>query len=193
MENFFIDANFSWFLSKLLPYVIYLLIGVFAYIFLTKLSKNKRAKLYLLPILVGPIAVYFYLVPIFEGDFSNQYRTEEFKVKQINSQGFQVIAIPGCPYCLASLDVLNRMSNRTNGTEIVFKVLSSDSASLEPYTAAAGENIKVVLEPDFQELATLAQGTFPSFVLPKGKELYIWSNDAFGVGARDLVEETIMQ
>lgn len=192
MNDFFLNLGFSWTLSKALPYGLMLILG--AVVFFTFRRKIKRSWLkwlYSLVLLI-PLAIYFAVNPIYEGDFSNESR----EVKAERSFGLEkkeltVLAIPGCPFCAESIQDLNRIATRTGVDRINFVVFTSDPEMLKPYAKLAESQIEMRIEEEFSSYATMTQGRFPTFVYSDGPSLRIWSNDGFGVRAKDWLENEL--
>ena len=74
METYFLDSGLSWTMSKVLPYLIMILVGIVLWIIAKKILKsiNKYLRwMLLLVIFVLPFLIYFMISPIYEGDFTN--------------------------------------------------------------------------------------------------------------------------
>lgn len=187
----FLDMGMGWTLSKSLPYIFFLIIGIIAYWILRKRIKTRKGRLLALPVLLVPALIYFAVNPIYQGDFSNDVRIESNKeFRQFKKNRLAVIAIPGCPYCLGSIETLKKYSERT-GKKVDFIVLGSSRDVMENYIEEAkGTNIKVKLAKtnSYERLAVLANGSFPAFVYRKKGDLHVWNNDGFGVRALDWIE-----
>lgn len=192
MNDFFLNLGFSWTLSKALPYGLMLILG--AVVFFTFRRKIKRSWLkwlYSLVLLI-PLAIYFAVNPIYEGDFSNESR--EVKAERafgLEKKELTVLAIPGCPFCAESIQDLNRIATRTGVDRINFVVFTSDPEMLKPYAKLAESQIEMRIEEEFSSYATMTQGRFPTFVYSDGSSLHIWSNDGFGVRAKDWLENEL--
>jgi len=194
MESYFLEAGLSWTMSKILPYLIMVLLGIIFWVIAKRLFKslNKFLKWALLLIVfVLPFGVYFILSPIYEGDFSNKstevLRTDE--KAELEGKKLVVIAIPGCPYCLEAIDQLLIMKKRVPKLEIEYLICSDDSTSVEWYKEKGGDDITVKLAKNKTEMAKIAQHAFPTFLLVDNDHpIKIWSNSSFGVFARDEIE-----
>ena len=76
MENFLLSISLSFTVSKLISYLLFVVIGILLAFLFFKKSKNKRIskipKLIIgLVLFVAPFLIYFAIHPIYEGDFSN--------------------------------------------------------------------------------------------------------------------------
>lgn len=196
IELFLLDIGLSWTISKLLPYLIAIAIGLILINLLKKHIRDSKTivKWFLrVTLFFFPFGGYFIYSPIYEGDFSNNYVSvkKEAKYNELTGKKFVVISMPGCSYCFESIDRMKKLLDRIPQAEIEYIVcLSSDSLSTEWYQNKAGDNIIVRLAKDSDALTQLAEGTFPTFVLVNNESpLTKWSNDSFGVLAMDNVEE----
>lgn len=192
-ELFFLDNSFSWFLSKLIPYVIFIVIGLVLMILFRKKFKHSNKvirSLFSILILIIPFICYFIIQPIYEGDFSNtnkEYNLEA-KYSELKPNKLIVISIANCPYCYDAMGQLKKMRSRSPNLEIEYIVCSQDSSSIDWYKSNADSEIDVRLASNSDALVELAEGRFPTFVLLEDKNILTWSNDNFGVSAMDLIE-----
>ncbi len=166
-----------------------MLVGLFLSWLLSR--TNKKIRFIRFFIWAIPFSIYFTINPIYDGDFANNYRTlntsilpEKVKAKLL------VVAIPGCPFCMGSTETLKELKKRNKNLEIQFLVCNSDKNSVSEYKQQVGNSIKVTNTRKPNEWANLAQGKFPSFVLIGKREIKVWSNDGFGVRAKDEIETT---
>jgi len=146
-------------------------------------------------VFVLPFLSYFIAYPIYEGDFSNNYSVLEKSNEYIELEPNKliVISIANCPYCYDAMGRLKKMKSRIRNMDIEYRVCSSDSNSLSWYEEQSGDDIEVLLSVDSEGLSKLANGRFPTFVLLQDQEMFIWSNDNFGVAAMDEVEAKFME
>jgi thioredoxin-related protein len=194
MESYFLNAGLSWTMSKVLPYFIMILVGIVLWIIAKKLLKSLNKFLrwaLLLVIFLMPFGIYFSISPIYEGDFSNNaievMRSDANA--ELTGKKLVVITIPGCPFCLQAIDQLLVMKKRVPNIEIEYIVCSSDSTTVDWYKENAGDDITVRLAVNSEEMAKIAQHAFPTFVLVDNNHpIKTWSNDSFGVFARDEIE-----
>jgi len=191
MENFFVTIGLGWTMSKILPYIVLLTLGVGVYrLFRKKFRKKWMRITVLLLMILAPTGIYFAINPIYEGDFSNNYaRKQAIDSEWIADGKLTVIAIPGCPFCLASIARMKQVKERVGGdVDIEFRVLTKKEANLKSYENESGGSVTVVMDTNEIRLSQLAGGRFPTFVFREGADVYVWSNDGFGVRALDWVE-----
>ncbi len=185
MEEFLLNLGLSWTLSKLLPYILFLLIGVAFSFYLKKLHKAIRIALFPLPFLI-----YFAFSPIYQGDFSNS--PNHFDVENLTflkQDELSVIAIPGCPYCYALIDDLKLIRKRTESKKITFWVITTEQDHLDWYNEKVNGAFEVKsISPTIEGIAKISGGNFPTIIYRSVDELTVWSNDSFGVKAKDWVE-----
>lgn len=192
MNDFFLNLGFSWTLSKALPYGLMLILGaVLFFAFRRKVNRSWLKWVYSLVLFI-PFATYFAMNPIYEGDFSNESREMKAEISfGLEKNELTVLAIPGCPFCAESIQGLNKIAARTGADRINFVVFTSDQEMLEPYAKLAESQIQMRIEEDFSLYAAMTQGRFPTFVYSDGSSLRIWSNDGFGVRAKDWLENEL--
>jgi hypothetical protein len=194
-SNFLLESNLSWTFSKAFPYITLLIFGIYLAYWSKKNTKFSKSIGLLVQILLilTPFLVGFVLNPIYEGDFSKNGIEPKFsKNKEFENYDLVVLTIPGCPFCHESVINSNFMLKRNPKLKIKYILCSSDAKEMEPYRIELDKKIPLVLAKNLQEMGKIAQGKFPSFVLlNKNNAIYQWSNDGFGVRAKDYVESIV--
>lgn len=194
MEAFFLDLGWSWTMSKAVPYLLMVVLGIIVVLVSKRFLKriNKYLKwLFLIVILALPFGVYFMVHPIYQGDFSNNSVEHERSsdYAELVGEKLVVISIPGCKYCLEAMEDLLIMKDRVKEIEIEYVVCSTDTAAMEMYKNKGEGKIQVRLAQNAEAMMRLADFSFPTFILvDNNKPLKKWSNDSFGVFAKDEVE-----
>lgn len=194
IEEFLLSSGLSWTMSKVLPYVLMVVIGIVLVVITKGVFRNRRAlnRLVRLVLFFLPFGVYFAVAPIYEGDFSNVSTSTEktAELAELTGKRLVVVSIPNCPFCKESVSRLKILKERLPDAIIEYRVChSSDSSALDWYKETAGESILVNFAENSDALSTIAQGAYPTFVLVDGKKpLKAWSNNNFGVSAMDEVE-----
>ncbi len=197
IETFLLQLNLSWFLSKLLPYLLFPVMGIIVGVLVVKYfsirSKFKRIILFIL-FPVSSFGAYFAYSPIYQGDFSNN-STElmmDDVYTDIGENKLTVISIPNCPYCFGAMKKMLILKDRNPSLQIEFIVCSSDSLALKWYKENSKDRISVVLANEPKVLAKLADFAFPAYVIKEGNDKLIkWRNNDFGVRALDQVESIL--
>ena len=195
VENMFLGMGFSWTMSKALPYILAVVLGLILIYFFRKQFKKKLLLkwAFRITLLVIPFAGYFMYSPIYEGDFSNNSSVVEHSdaTAELTGKKLVVLSIPNCPFCYESIDRIIKLKERVPNAEIEYVVssLAEDSSQLEWYQEKGGTDITVRFADSSIAMSTLADGRFPTFILVDGKKpLKKWTNDSFGVLAMDDVE-----
>jgi hypothetical protein len=198
-EIFFSSLGLTWTMSKLLPYILFLLIGIsFSIIFYRKFKLLKPLKITIsLAILVFPFLLYFVYSPIYQGDFSNVGYTMSSENRFPDKKQFTVYVLPNCKFCVSSTAIIKEMVRKNKGINVVIRVMGhsvNDSLkyvklldNLVPVTMNSSHNSLERVQ--LKEVISITQGEFPTFVLSKsGKAIKAWHNDRFGVRAMDEVD-----
>ncbi len=196
-ESLFLNANFSWTWSKIIPYLLTFLLGLFAVFLLKKRLSNFGVVLRLffkIFTFCFFFLLYFSFYPIYEGDFTNSStqieRTQENN--ELSGKKIVVLSIPGCPFCYESIGRMKGLIKRNPFLKVEYLVCSEDESTLDWYKEESGDLINVSLAKNAKEMVELAKGSFPTFVLVNGEnELKVWSNNSFGVLAMDEIEEVL--
>jgi hypothetical protein len=193
IELFLINQNFSWTFSKIIPYFLLVLEGILLGLIAKRMLKSKKIiKLGVQFIcIIFPFLTGFALNPIYQGDFSKNGSTNVVNAKNDKFKGYDlvVITITGCPFCHESTFYANKMLQRNPKLKIKYLVCNNNEAETKPYREKLDKKIAVELAQTPQQMAQTAGGSFPAFILIKeNKAIQKWSNDQFGVRAKDLVE-----
>lgn len=177
-------------MSKVLPYVLFLIIGIGLFFLLRKRVSSRLGKGLLSLIIIFPVGVYFAINPIYEGDFSNNVVTMDAKSSfEFAKNELTVVAIPHCPYCEGSIDHLNKIIERTEVTKVNFVVIADNNEAMTNYRALANKKIEFMAVANYERFADVAEGRFPTFVYRDGSKLNVWHGDEFGVKAMDWLED----
>ena len=112
MESFFLDLGLSWTLSKVLPFVIFVIVGFALFFVVQKSTQVKWIRVLSFALVLLPVLIYFIFNPIYSGDFANGYRLEKLSKASIDiTPGrFTILTIPYCSFCEARLDDLEIIS-----------------------------------------------------------------------------------
>ena len=186
-------------MSKLLPYILFLIIGIsFSIIFYRKFKLLKPLKIFIsLAILVLPFLLYFVYSPIYQGDFSNSGYTISSESRFPDKKQFTVYVLPNCKYCVSSTATLKAMIRKNKEINLVVRVLGHTVNDSLKYvklmdklgTISMNSSNNSLERVQIKEIISITQGEFPTFVLSKnGKAIKAWHNDSFGVRAMDEVD-----
>ena len=196
VENIFLDFGLSWTISKLLPYVLVIVLGiVMVYGFRMKIKRRKPIIKWSLRIglFILPFIVYFIYAPIYEGDFSNGsvIIEKDAKYYELTGEKLVIIALPNCPYCLEAMERLKKLKERVPNAELEFVLCHADSSNIGWYRENAGPDINIRLAKDSKAMSQLAGSLFPTYVYVSDTHLKLWPNNAFGVLAIDELENLL--
>lgn len=194
MENFLLNLGLSFTLSKLLSYLVFVIIGVVLSSLFFKKSRiggiSKILRLIIsLVLFTIPFLVYFAIHPIYEGDFSNNSYSINSAVDFPKKKQLTIIALANCPYCIQSIETSKLLKKKNPSISIEYWVLSTDLKDKAKYQKLLKGIAKVKLKgKNADELAVMAKGSYPTFVISdKHKAIKAWNNDSFGVRAMDEV------
>lgn len=194
MEDLLLELGLSHTWSKMLPYLLVILFGLLlARLVYKKFRSNKKVGVVLsLFFLIVPFIAYFTVSPIYQGDFGKNGKKQSFRTAKstLFHEGLLVIAIPGCPYCLESIASLKMMKKRRPNLKIEFGVIgSTDKSVIEGYKKEIDGKFKISTIKNESAFTANTGNSFPTFVMiKKGKAVYSWTNNKFGVRAKDRVE-----
>ena len=127
LEIFLSSLGLSWTLSKLLPYILFLIIGFpFSVIFYKKFKLLKPLKIIIsLAIFVLPFLLYFVYSPIYQGDFSNSGYTVSSENRFPDKKQLTVYVLSNCPYCIQATTTLKNMLFYNKRIQLEIKVIGN--------------------------------------------------------------------
>ena len=196
MESFFLNLGLSFTLSKIVPYILFVILGLIStLLFLKRMKESRLGKvvksLIGLVLFILPFLIYFAIHPIYEGDFSNNSYPVESKVDFPKNKQLTIIALANCPYCIQSIETSKVLKMKNPSIKIEYWVLSTDLKVKLKYQKLVGKTAKVkLMGRESQELSIIAKGSYPTFVLSDQKKATkAWNNDSFGVIAMDEVRQ----
>jgi thioredoxin-related protein len=197
MENLFLNLGLSYVFSLWLGYLLAAVFGGFISLFFWKKSRQKTWKKWVLAVLLfaAPLLAQSILSPIYESDVKLSKKRISIRNKFTSQleNGILVLAIPGCPYCMESIEDLKLMKRRNPDLKIDFLVLGTEDKSLlkDYFSEAEGQiNIKMTSNSALFDSALLE--SFPTFVIVENREgTMYWDNNSFGAPAKDLIESVL--
>ena len=200
LEIFLSSLGLSWTLSKLLPYILFLIIGFpFSFIFYKKFKLLKPLKIIIsVAIFVLPFLLYFVYSPIYQGDFSNSGYTVSSENRFPDKKKLTIYVLSNCPYCIQATTTLKNMLFNNKRIQLEIKVIGNhidDKIKYQRLINQMGDvslyknGDSLVREP-IQAMLKLTKGEFPTYVLSEsGHAVKAWHNDSFGVRAMDEVDQ----
>jgi len=195
-ESTCLRLGISWTISKLLPYIFTIIVGVYLFYLIRKITFKSSILKYSLAslTLILPFIIGFAMNPIYEGDFSKlgEDKIINSSPSDFKKNGLTVVTIPDCPFCFGAIEKLKTLKQRNPSLKIDFVVCSSKAEFLKTYKEEINGafNVRTADNPD--SLAKTSGFRFPAFfyvseLKPKNK----WSNDQFGVRAMDDLESML--
>lgn len=196
---FGLNVRLSFTFSKILPYMLeffavcLIIFNVYRQ-YLANASLTMR-RLVSIVILFGGSGIAFAVNPIYEGDFSHQYR--EITLAGENADTFQhgltMIALPGCPFCFEKLEEMKMVNEIYPELPMFVLVINDDSLAMESYREASNSNIQVSLFPESTLLKSIIMGGYPNLIYKDSdgsSKLINWNNSGFGSASWDYIMES---
>ena len=193
-----LSMRLSFTFSKILPYMVeffavcLIIYQVYSqYLMGTSLTTRRLVSIL---ILFGGSGIAFAFNPIYEGDFSHQYR--EIMLAGENADTFQhgitMIAMPGCSHCYERLEEMKRVAKIYPSLPMYVLVINEDIYALEEYRERSQGLLQVDLFPKSTLLKTIIQDGFPNLMYKSNdgtSQLINWSNSGFGSASWDYILE----
>jgi glutaredoxin len=193
MENLFLNFGLGWVISKIIPFVLMLILGIGIYFIVLKMLKKKWMRVSSLVLIVIPILTYLVFNPIYQGDFTDNYRTEKItsRLYELEDERLTILVLPGCPYCEEAIEHMNSLKERIGSEqEMDIIVCTAYKNDLKFYEEISKGEMNVKISKNTRALSELTDREFPAFVFKKkGKYSRVWSNFQFGAFAKDWVEK----
>ena len=188
IETFLLDLGFSWTLAKYVPFLLALLIGWLLFRTVKKIRMNRWILFPLLALVFClPFATYFFFYPIYQPDLQNQtYLPKTVINHPPKGTTLAVVVLPGCPYCMQTTEIMNRLAKQNKKLNIVYCLVSEDPGALQTFRMKLDRRIEIRYTKDAALWMLAAEGVFPSYLLFDNKRLKrAWHNTTFGVLALD--------
>jgi hypothetical protein len=194
-EVYFLNNGFSWVAARALPYLFCVLLGLLIAYLLVRIFRFKGhvKLLYIISIPLVLLSLYFAIFPIYEGDFSNENQRfkRNTKMVELSTNRLVILSLPGCPYCLESMERMRIVKQRHPNISIEYKVCHGDSTSLRWFKKYGKKDFDYSIASNVDMTSKLAQGLYPTYVLSTKSFLKVWTVEQFGMSAMDEVEETL--
>ncbi len=196
--SFGLSVRLSFTFSKILPYMLeffavtLIIFNVYRqYLMGTSLTIRRLVSIL---ILFGGSGIAFAVNPIYEGDFSHQYREIALAGENAGTfkHGLTMIALPGCPFCYEKLEEMKRVSTIYPELPMFVLVINDDSLALESYREASDGMMQVDHFPKSTLLKSIIKDGYPNLIYKSKNEsstLINWSNSGFGSASWDYILE----
>jgi len=192
MYNFFetilLDLGFTWTLAKYFPFLLAIFVGWLFFRWVKKIHINKWILFPLLALVFClPFVTYFFFYPIYQPDLYNQsYRPKTLLNEPPKGTTLAVVVLPGCPYCMQTTAVMNRLAKQNKNLKIAYYMVSEDPIAQKTLRKQLDKRIAIRYTKDATLWMLAAEGVFPSYLLFDNKQLKrAWHNTTFGVLALD--------
>ncbi len=194
MEELLNYLGFSFTVSKFLPYLLTIFLGIVSSILIHKqISASKFIRIIVIILITAlPFGIYFSIYPIFEGDISNEGINIKNNLDVPKNKDLLIIALADCPYCIQSqntIKIIHQKNKRIKAEYIIVNGTKLDSIRYARMLLgfASCRTVK-----NSVPLTQTIQGKFPSFILvQKGRLKKVWNNNNFSVRAWDEVVSCI--
>lgn len=193
-----INSGLSFTFSKILPYMLeffaicLIIFNVYRqYLMGTTLTMRRLVSIF---ILFGGSGIAFAVNPIYEGDFSHEYRHITLAGENADTfqHGLTMIALPGCPFCYEKLEEMKRVSKIYPALPMYVLVVNNDELAVESYREASEGLIQVDLFPNSTMLRNIIGDGYPSMMYKSSNsssQLINWNNSGFGSASWDFILE----
>ena len=187
-ETILLDLGFSWTLAKYFPFALAIFVGWLFFRWVKKIRMNKWILFPSLALVFClPFVTYFFFYPIYQPDLYNQsYRPKTLLNEPPKGTTLAVVVLPGCPYCMQTTAVMNRLAKQNKNLQIVYYMVSEDPSAKQTLRKQLDKRIAIRYTKDATLWMLAAEGVFPSYLLFDQKQLKrAWHNTTFGVLALD--------
>ena len=194
METLLNNLGLSFTLSKFIPYLLTILIGIVCAKLLSKhISASKIIRnIFITLITILPFGIYFAINPIFQGDFSNEGVLIKKKLELPKNNDLLIIALADCPYCIQSQETIKLIHQKNTKIKAEYLIVNGTKQDSIRYARMLLGFASCRTVKNSVPLIQTIQGSFPSFILVQnGKLNKVWSNNTFGVRAWDEVVSCI--
>ncbi len=195
MEVLLNNIGFSFTLSKFIPYVLMILLGLL----LVKIIFKKIASLKLLfrililsVLLLLPFCIYFAVHPIYEGDLSNEGREIKEVLNLPKDRDLLIIVLADCPYCLESVKTTKILIDKKKIMKVEYVIVNGEKQDSIKFSKMLKGMATCSLIKNSLPIQQTIQGSFPSFILVvNNKPKKVWNNNTFSVRAWDEIIATL--
>ncbi len=196
-----VDNNFSWTFSKILPWLIVLLMSLLIMTSLVRSFQKPSLKLFLAFIFpLSFLGIMFAINPIYSADFVKKGTARELDNHRLleiveafkpNFNGIVAIVDSNCPFCRkATREQLNIMAERDVNIDIALTLNTADRTIIDNYIEGTNSSqLNYLVHKPSEALIQLTGGVFPTFVYIKSGQIrHLWKNSELGYPALDWIE-----
>ena len=190
LESFLLQLGCSWTAAKYIPYIICLVVGFLLFRVFSKVAFRSWARYTLMAVgFCLPFLVYFAFYPIYRADIqAKTYAPPLIEPKLPKQATLYIVILPGCPYCMETIQLSKQMLQKNNKTNIRYILTSEDQEGYLYFRKRLPKQIGVQIPANPSIWMLTAAGEFPSYVLVKDQKVVkAWHNTEFGVNALDQI------
>ena len=194
MEELLNYIGVSFTVSKFLPYLLTILIGIVSSILIHKhISASKFIRIIVIILITAlPFGIYFSIYPIFEGDINSEGVVIRKNLDLPKNKDLLIIALADCPFCIQSQNTIKIIHQKNKKIKAEYLIVNGTKQDSIRYARMLNGFASCRTIKNSVPLLQSIQGSFPSFILVrKGKLNKVWSNNTFGVRAWDEVVSCI--
>ena len=194
MEELLNYLGVSFTISKFLPYLLTILIGIVSSILIHKhISASKFIRIIVIILITAlPFGIYFSIYPIFEGDINSEGVIIRKNLDLPKNKDLLIIALADCPFCIQSQNTIKIIHQKNKKIKAEYLIVNGTKQDSIRYARMLNGFASCRTMKNSIPLLQSIQGSFPSFILVrKGKLNKVWSNNTFGVRAWDEVVSCI--
>ena len=194
MEELLNYLGVSFTISKFLPYLLTILIGIVSSILIHKhISASKYIRIIVIILITAlPFGIYFSIYPIFEGDINSEGVIIRKNLDLPKNKDLLIIALADCPFCIQSQNTIKIIHQKNKKIKAEYLIVNGTKQDSIRYARMLNGFASCRTIKNSNPLLQSIQGSFPSFILVrKGKLNKVWSNNTFGVRAWDEVVSCI--
>ena len=194
METLLNNLGLSFTLSKFIPYLLTILIGIVCAKLLSKhISASKIIRnIFITLITILPFGIYFSIYPIFEGDINSEGVIIRKNLDLPKNKDLLIIALADCPYCIQSQETVKLIHQKNTKIKAEYLIVNGTKQDSIRYARMLLGFASCRTVKNSVPLIQTIQGSFPSFILVQnGTFNKVWNNNTFGVRAWDEVVSCI--
>jgi hypothetical protein len=192
IEKLFLDFGLSWSMSKFIPFLLSLILGLFLVYFFRRFKLHFKGLNYAKNgiLLVFPFFLYFIFYPIYEGDVFNLGVKNTTKYKFPLKKTLNIFVLPECPFCMETIPTVKLLQKRNPKMKINYIIMSSKNVRPFGIALKIPRECNIHFETDVLKSAQITHGGFPCYVLTKNTRIVkVWRTEHFGTKALDEIED----
>jgi len=194
MEELLNYLGFSFTVSKFLPYLLTILIGIVSSILIHKqISASKFIRIIVIILITAlPFGIYFSIYPIFEGDLTSEGVIIRKNLDLPKNRDLLIIALADCPYCIQSQETVKLIHQKNTKIKAEYLIVNGTKQDSIRYARMLNGFASCRTIKNSVPLIQTIQGSFPSFILVQNSTFKkVWNNNTFSVRAWDEVVSCI--